>query len=63
MEKNDEILDEIPENILKYDKKKKISFNSNTTGLNGETDLDNNFINYNKYHKNVLKKKKKRADN
>ena len=60
LEKIDEILDEIPENILKYDKKKKILFNSNTTGLNGETELDNNFVNYNKYHKNVLKKKEKK---
>ena len=60
LEKIDEILDEIPENILKYDKKKKILFNSNTTGLNGETALDNNFVNYNKYHKNVLKKKEKK---
>ena len=60
LEKIDEILDVIPENILKYDKKKKILFNCNTTGLNGETELDNNFINYNKYHKNVLKKKEKK---
>lgn len=60
LEKIDEILDEIPENILKYDKKKKILFNSNTTGLNGETELDNNFINYNKYHKNILNKKEKK---
>ena len=60
LEKIDEILDEIPENILKYDKKKKILFNSNTTGLNGETELDNNFVNYNKYHKNVLKIKEKK---
>ena len=60
LEKINEILDEIPENILKYDKKKKIMFNANTTGLNGETGVNENFINYNKFHKNVLKKKVKK---
>ena len=57
LEKIDEILDEIPDNLLKYDKKRKIKFNANTTGLNGETGVNDNFINYNKYHKNILKKK------
>ena len=57
LEKINEILDEIPENLLKYDKKKKIMFNANTTGLNGETGVNDNFVNYNKFHKNVLKKK------
>ena len=58
LEQINEILDEIPENVLKYDKKKKIIFNANTTGLNGETDIDPNFTNYNKYHKNINKNKK-----
>ena len=58
LEQINEILDEIPENVLKYDKKKKIIANANTTGLNGETDIDPNFTNYNKFHKNNLKKKK-----
>ena len=53
-----EILDDIPENILKADKKKTIIINSNTTGLNGEINIDPNFKNYNKYHKNIFKKKK-----
>ena len=56
LERIDEILEEIPENILKNDKKKKIIFNCNTTGLNGENVIDDKFINYNKYHKNILKK-------
>ena len=55
LEKIDEILNEMPN--IKYDKKQKIIFNSNTTGLNGETGIDDKYINYNKYHKNVLKKK------
>ena len=57
LEKIDEILDEIPDNLLKSDKKRKIKFNANTTGLNGETGVNDNFINYNKFHKNILKKK------
>ena len=60
LEKIDEILDEIPENIMKNDKKKKIISNCNTAGLNGETVVDDKFINYNKYHKNILKKKEKK---
>ena len=55
LDKIDEVLTEIPE--IKYDKKKKIIFNQNTTGLNGETEINDNFKNYNKFHKNVLKKK------
>ena len=55
LDKIDEVLNEIPE--IKYDKKKKIIFNQNTTGLNGETEINENFKNYNKFHKNVLKKK------
>ena len=55
LDKIDEVLNEIPE--IKYDKKKKIIFNQNTTGLNGETEINDNFKNYNKFHKNVLKKK------
>ena len=60
MEKIDEILDEIPDNVLKYDKKKKIKFNANTAGLNGEEGIEDKFINYNKFHKNILKKKEKK---
>ena len=57
LEKINEILDEIPNDIMKLDKKKKIMFNANTSGLNGETGVNDNFINYNKFHKNILKKK------
>ena len=60
LEKIDEILDEIPDNVLKYDKKKKILFNASTSGINGEEGIDDKFINYNKYHKNILKKKEKK---
>lgn len=60
LEKIDEILDEIPDNVLKYDKKKKIKFNANTAGLNGEEGIEDKFINYNKFHKNILKKKEKK---
>ena len=57
LEQINEILDDIPENILKDDKKKTIIINSNTTGLNGEINIDPNFKNYKKYHKNIFKKK------
>ena len=38
------------------DKKKKIIGNTNTTDFNGNVGLNNNFINYKKYHKNILNK-------
>ena len=57
LERIDEILNEIPDSVLKYDKKKKILDQANTTGLNGEPDLDNNILNYNKFHKNNKGKK------
>ena len=61
LDKIEEILDEIPENMLKYDKKKKIQFNANSTGLNGEEAIDENIVNYNKYlKKNTLKKQGKK---
>ena len=61
LEKIEEILDQIPENMLKYDKKKKIKFNANSTGLNGEEVIDENIVNYNKYlKKNTLKKQGKK---
>ena len=58
LEQINEILDDIPEDILKADKKKTIIINSNTIGLNGEMNIDPNFKKYNKYHKNIFKKKK-----
>ena len=57
LEQIDEILNDIPDNVLKYDKKKKILNQANTTGLNGEPDLDKNILNYNKFHKNNTGKK------
>jgi len=59
LEQIDEILNDIPANVLKYDKRKKILEHANTTGLNGETDVDKNILNYKKYHKNNLNKKAK----
>ena len=56
LEQINEILDD---NALDYDKKRKILFYSNTTGLNGETNIDPNITNYNKYHKNMKKNKTK----
>ena len=53
-----EILEEIPENVLKYDKKKKIMSNVNSTGLNGETTVNPNITKYNKFHKNNTLKTK-----
>ena len=50
LEQIDEILNDIPDNVLKYDKKKKILYQANTIGLNGEPDLDKNILNYNKFH-------------
>ena len=50
LEQIDEILNDIPDNVLKYDKKKKILYQTNTIGLNGEPDLDKNILNYNKFH-------------
>ena len=58
LEQIDEILNDIP--TLKYDKKKQILFYSNTTGLNGESNIDKNLTNYNKYHKINLDKKVKK---
>ena len=57
LDKIDEILNDIPE--IKYDKKKKILWNQNTIGLNGETSMDENIKNYKKYHKNTFKKEVK----
>ena len=59
LEQIDEILNDIPDNVLKYDKRKKILEHANTTGLNGETDVDKNILNYKKYHKSNLNKKNK----
>ena len=60
MEQIDEILNDIPNNELKYDKKKKILSQANTIGLNGESDLDKNILNYKKFHKNNLNNKNKK---
>ena len=60
LEQIDEILNDIPNNELKYDKKKKILSQANTIGLNGESDLDKNILNYKKFHKNNLNNKNKK---
>ena len=60
LEQIDEILNDIPNNELKYDKKKKILSQANTIGLNGESDLDKNILNYKKFQKNNLNNKNKK---
>ena len=57
LDKIEEILNDIPD--IKYDKKKKILWNQNTVGLNGETGMDDNIKNYKKFHKNTFKKEVK----
>ena len=58
LEQIDEILNDVP--ALKYDKKQKILENANTTGLNGDSNVDKNILNYTKFHKvNISKKNKK----
>ena len=56
LEQINEILDE---KALNYDKKMAIVGNSNTTGLNGETNIDPSITNYNKYQKTMKKTKTK----
>ena len=56
LEQIDEVLNEIPENVLKPDKKKKIIGNANTIDFNGNIGIDDKFINYKKYHKKILNK-------
>ena len=60
LEQIDEILNDIPDIELKYDKKKKILSHANTVGLNGESDVDKNILNYKKFHKNNLNSKNKK---
>ena len=58
LEQIDEILNDVP--ALKYDKKQKILEHANTTGLNGDSNVDKNILNYTKFHKvNISKKNKK----
>ena len=59
LEQIDEILNDIPNNVLKYDKKRKLLEHANTTGLNGETDIEKNIMNYKNYDKNNVNKKNK----
>ena len=56
LEQIDEVLNEIPENALKPDQKKKIIGNANTIDFNGNIGIDDKFINYKKYHKKILNK-------
>ena len=56
LEQIDEVLNEIPDTVLKPDKKKKIIGNANTTDFNGNIGIDDKFINYKKYHKATLNK-------
>ena len=58
LEKIDEVLADIPG--IKFDKKQKILYNVNTVGLNGEVGETDKFVNYNKFHKNLLKKKEEK---
>ena len=56
LEQIDEVLNEIPDAVLKPDKKKKIIGNANTTDFNGNIGIDDKYINYKKYHKTTLNK-------
>ena len=56
LEQIDEVLNEIPDNVLMPDKKMKIIGNTNTTDFNGNVGLNSNYLNYKKYHKNLLNK-------
>ena len=56
LEQIDEVLNEIPDTVLRPDEKKKIIGNANTTDLKGDIGLDDKFINYKKYHKAILNK-------
>ena len=56
LEQIDEVLNEIPDNVLKPDKKMKIIGNANTTDFNGDIGIDDKYINYKKYHKGILNK-------
>ena len=56
LEQIDEVLNEIPDTVLKPDKKKKIIGNANTTDFNGNIGIDDKYINYKKYHKTTLNK-------
>ena len=60
LEQIDEVLNEIPDNVLRHDRKMKIIGNANTTDFNGNTGLDDDFINYKKYHKKILNKNVKK---
>ena len=60
LEQIDEVLNEIPDAVLKPDRKRKIISNANTTELNGNTGLDDKFLNYKKYHKKILNKQPKK---
>ena len=55
-EQTEEVLNDISDKKLKPDKKKKIFSNANTIYFNGNIGLDDKFINYKKYHKNILNK-------
>ena len=60
LEQIDEILNDIPDSDLKYDKKKQLLNLANTTSLSGEEGMDKNILNYKKYHKvNINHKKNK----
>ena len=60
LEQIDEIINDIPDNDIKYDKKKQLLNLANTTSLSGEEGVDKNILNYKKYHKvNINHKKNK----
>ena len=56
LDKIDEVLNDIPDNVLKPDKKKKIIGSANTTDFSGNVGIDDKYINYKKYHKKLFNK-------
>ena len=58
LEQIDEVLNEISDKVLRPDRKKKIIGNANTTNFNGEIGIDDKYINYQKYHKQIWNENK-----
>jgi hypothetical protein len=56
LEQIDEVLNEIPDEVLRPDRKKKIIGNADTTDFSGNVGIGDTFINYKKYHKKILNK-------
>ena len=56
LDKIDEVLNDIPDEVLKPDQKKKIIGSANTTDFSGNVGIDDKYLNYKKYHKKLLNK-------